>query len=135
MRMTWSNPRETILEAVLTRGDRRLGNVIESAWKRGARFDAWQDQFNFNSWMDAFDENGMKVDDYTRAREISEKLPWEHINAGVSRGFLEREYERSKQGETTSDCREQCHACGILPDFLEVKRQAPDASWFCPEVV
>lgn len=135
MRMTWSNPRETILEAVLSRGDRRLGKVIESAWRRGARFDAWQDQFNYNAWMDAFDENEMKVDEYTLAREVNEPLPWDHINAGISRRFLEREFERSTRGETTSDCREQCHACGILPDFLEAKRRTPEASWFCPEVV
>ncbi len=54
MKLTWSNPKETLLEAALSRGDRRLGSVIETAWHKGARFDAWQDQYHFESWMEAF---------------------------------------------------------------------------------
>lgn len=135
MRMTWSNPRETILEAVLSRGDRRLSDVIESAWKNGAKFDAWQDQFNYNAWMDAFDAHGISVDFYTsRARSIDEVFPWDHINPGVTRRFLHAEYEKSLKGELTSDCRGDCHACGILPEFNTLRHENPGDLWLCPEV-
>ena len=98
--MTWSNPRETILEAALSRGDRRLADVIESAWRNGAKFDAWQDQFNYNIWMDAFDANGIKPEFYTtRKRELNEVFPWDHINPGVSRKYLEKEYLNLSRGK------------------------------------
>lgn len=135
MKMTWSNPRETILEAALSRGDRRLADVIEDAWKHGAKFDAWMDQFNYNVWMDAFDAAGISPAFYTsRAREVDELLPWDHIQTGVSRKYLEREYQKALKGETTSDCRHECHACGIVPEFSDLLKQTPSAEWYCPEV-
>jgi radical SAM family uncharacterized protein len=134
LRMTWSNPRETILEAALSRGDRRICEVIEDAWKHGAKFDAWQDQFNFNVWIDAFDRAGLNPDSYTtRVRNITEILPWDHINTGVSRKFLEREYEKAKEGILTSDCRDDCLACGILPTFSDLRKANPGDQWLCPE--
>jgi hypothetical protein len=135
LRMTWSNPRETILEAALSRGDRRLGAVIEAAWRRGAKFDAWQDQFNFNAWMDAFDEIGISHEFYTsREHSISEVFPWDHISTGVNRRFLENEYQKSKTGELTADCRNNCYSCGILPTYKDLRRENPGNSWLCPEV-
>jgi radical SAM superfamily enzyme YgiQ (UPF0313 family) len=135
LRMTWSNPRETILESALSRGDRRLGSVIEAAWKRGAKFDAWQDQFNFNAWMDAFDSIGISPDFYTlRVRVLDEVFPWDHIYPGVSRNFLENEYLRSLSGELTSDCRENCISCGILPTYSNIRKENPGDFWLCPEV-
>ncbi len=135
MKMTWSNPRETILEAALSRGDRRLSSVIEDAWRHGAKFDAWMDQYNFNVWMDAFDASGTPADFYgTRERDLSELLPWDHIQTGVSRKFLEREYQNAQNGKTTADCREGCLACGVLPLFSELQKSTPDANWYCPEV-
>jgi len=135
MRMTWSNPRETILEAVLSRGDRRLADVIETAWKNGAKFDAWQDQFNYNVWMDAFDAHHLSVDFYTtRPRSLEEVFPWDHINPGVSRRYLESEYKKSLNGELTGDCRSNCYACGILPEFNTLRRQNPGDLWLCPEL-
>jgi hypothetical protein len=132
--MTWSNPRETILEAALSRGDRRICEVIEDAWKHGAKFDAWQDQFNFNVWIDAFDRAGLNPDSYTtRVRNITAILPWDHINTGVSRKFLEREYEKAKEGILTSDCRDDCLACGILPTFSDLRKANPGDQWLCPE--
>ncbi len=134
-RMTWSNPRETILEAALSRGDRRLGAVIEAAWKRGAKFDAWQDEFNFNAWMDAFDEIGISYEFYaTRPHELDEVFPWDHIFPGVNRKFLEKEYEKSINGELTDDCRDNCYSCGILPTYITLRRQNPGDFWLCPEV-
>ncbi len=135
MKMTWSNPRETILEASLSRGDRRMADIIEQAWKNGAKFDAWMDQFNFNVWMDAFDALGIKPDFYTsRKIDLDELLPWDHINTGVSRKFLEREYNKSLQGITTDDCRDHCHSCGIIPAFAELRNNNQNLAWFCPEV-
>lgn len=135
MRMTWSNPRETIMEAVLSRGDRRLADVIETAWKKGAKFDAWQDQFNYNVWMDALDAHHLSVDFYTtRQRDLNEVFPWDHISPGVSRRYLEAEYQKSQKGELTADCRGNCLACGVLPEFSNLRRQNPGELWLCPEV-
>ncbi|MCX6054495.1 MAG: TIGR03960 family B12-binding radical SAM protein [Chloroflexi bacterium] len=135
MKMTWSNPRETLLEATLSRGDRRLGDVIEEAWKNGAKFDAWMDQFNFNFWMDAFDHFNISPAFYSyRNRSIVEIFPWEHINAGVTRSFLQREYENSIQGKLTEDCREKCNSCGIIPEFAAIQSNHEKSEWFCPEI-
>jgi radical SAM family uncharacterized protein len=135
LKMTWSNPRETILEAALSRGDRNLSKVIETAWRNGAKFDAWQDQFNFNVWMDAFVAHNISPDFYsTRARELDETFPWDHIHTGVTRKFLQREYQRSLDGTLTDDCRDVCHACGILTEFSDLRRTNPSEQWLCPEV-
>jgi radical SAM family uncharacterized protein len=134
MKMTWSNPRETILEAALSRGDRNLAKVIETAWSKGAKFDAWQDQFNYNIWMDAFDYHGISPDFYTtRPRKIDEPFPWDHIQTGVTRKFLEKEYVKSQNGELTDDCRGNCHACGILTEFSDLRRSNTGDLWLCPE--
>jgi radical SAM family uncharacterized protein len=134
MKMTWSNPRETILEAALSRGDRRLAEVIEDAWKHGAKFDAWMDQFNYNLWIDAFDAAHLPPAFYTsRERDLAEILPWDHINTGVSRKFLEREYQKALNGETTDDCREHCYACGIIPTFSTLRKEQQGIHWYCPE--
>ena len=134
MKMTWSNPRETILESVLSRGDRRLGAVIEYAWRHGAKFDAWNDQFNFNVWMDGLDAAGLKADFYTsRPRELDEIMPWEHLSTGVSRQYLEREYRNAMAGRFTPDCRDQCLSCGIVPAFAGQQPQKSGVQWFCPE--
>jgi hypothetical protein len=135
MRLTWSNPKETILEAALSRGDRRMADVIETAWKTGAKFDAWQDQYRYQTWLDAFQACGLDPAFYaSRPRAIDEVFPWDHISAGVSRKFLEKEYQRSLDGVTTADCREDCCACGILPAFNTLRRETPGELWFCPEV-
>jgi len=134
MKMTWSNPRETILESVLSRGDRRLGEVIEYAWRHGAKFDAWNDQFNFNVWMDGLDAAGLNPDFYTsRPRELDEVMPWEHLSTGVSRQYLEREYRNAMAGRLTPDCRDQCLSCGIVPAFAGQQPQKSGVQWFCPE--
>lgn len=135
MKMTWSNPRESILEAALSRGDRNLAKVIETAWRNGAKFDAWQDQFNYNIWMDAFDAHGISPEFYTsRKRNTDEVFPWDHIQTGVNRNYLQREYDRSQRQELTDDCRGGCHACGILSEFSDLRHAHPGQLWLCPEV-
>lgn len=135
LKLNWSDPRETLLESWLSRGDRRLSAIIYSAWQLGARFDAWQDRFCFDIWMRAFQENGLDPAFYThRERSIEETLPWEHIQTGVSKAYLIKEYQASLDCHLQPDCREQCYACGILPAFRELRRQNPGQDWKCPPV-
>ena len=134
-KFTWSNPKETLLEAALSRGDRRLGNVIYAAWKSGAKFDAWQDQYQYDTWIAAFESCGIDPNFYaTRTRPLEEVFPWDHISTGVTRKYLENEYKKSLRGLLTNDCREDCHSCGILPIFNNLRREHPGQLWLCPEV-
>ncbi len=135
LKLNWTDPRGTLLEAWLSRGDRRLGQVIYGAWQRGATFDAWQDHDNFEAWMAAFDEANLDPAFYThRQRFLDEVFPWEHINIGVTKKFLTQDYTWSLERRTRPDCRQKCYACGILPGFAELRRQNPGEGWKCPEV-
>jgi radical SAM family uncharacterized protein len=135
LKLSWTQPEETQLEAWLSRGDRRMGKVILGAWQRGARFDAWQEHFNHAAWMEAFDAAGLEPEFYThRERPIDETLPWDVIDAGVHKSFLTEDYLWSLQGRTRVDCRERCFACGILPKFAALRREHPGETWECPEV-
>ena len=103
----------SLLEGVLARGDRRLGKVLYSAHKKGCKFDSWDDKFNFEAWMESFEENGIDPFFYTqRRREFSELLPWDHLDYGVSRKFLELENMRAHENKTTPHCRIKCAGCG-----------------------
>jgi radical SAM family uncharacterized protein len=135
LKLSWTDPQETLLEAWLSRGDRRMGRVIEEAWRRGARFDAWQEHFRYDLWQQAFEAAGLDQDFYThRERPIDETLPWDHIDAAVRKSFLTEDYLWSLQGRTRVDCRERCFACGILPKFAVLRRQHPGEAWECPEL-
>lgn len=135
LKLNWTDSRETMLEAWLSRGDRRLSNVIENAWKFGAKFDAWQDENHFEAWQKAFETEGLDPAFYThRERFIDEVFPWEHINSAVSRKYLTEEYRWSIEGKVRPDCRNQCYACGILPLFKDLRMQNPGNGWMCPEV-
>jgi radical SAM family uncharacterized protein len=130
---SWNDPKDTLVEAFLTRGDRRLSDVIERAWQLGAKFDAWQEERKFNIWMQAFAELGLDPEWYARReRKIDEVLPWEHINAGVSKEFLTLDYMNSLKGAVVDDCREHCFSCGILGLFKNDRRNVPDDAWGCP---
>ncbi len=114
-RLGWGDPFASQLEAVLARGDRRLASVIEQAWRLGARFDAWTEHLQPAVWDEAFARSGLDMVFYAnREREQDEVLPWDHIDVGVSRRFLWREYQRSLSAEATPDCRvDMCSACGM----------------------
>jgi radical SAM superfamily enzyme YgiQ (UPF0313 family) len=87
-------PERSILEAVFARGDRRLGAVIEEAWRSGARFDGWEETFNYRTWVSAFDRCGVDPAFYAhRERSFAERLPWDHIGLHMSRGYLEKSYD------------------------------------------
>ncbi len=111
--------RHSLLEVWLSRGDRRLADVIETAWKNGANFDAWNENFDSRKWLEAFQACDIDPEFYaSRIRETEEILPWDHISSGVTKKFLVREYERSCLGEISPDCRSVCHACGIQSNFM-----------------
>lgn len=103
----------SLLEGVLARGDRRLGKVMLDAWKLGCKFDSWDDKFNFDAWMKAFEINGIDPFFYTkRKRPFNELLPWDHLDYGVSRKFLENENKKAHENKTTPHCRIKCAGCG-----------------------
>lgn len=103
----------SLLEGVLARGDRRLGKVMLDAWKLGCKFDSWDDKFNFDAWMKAFELNGIDPFFYTkRKRSFDELLPWDHLDYGVSRKFLENENRKAHENKTTPHCRIKCAGCG-----------------------
>ena len=114
VRLRFHHVNRSYLEAVFSRGDRRLGRVIETAYREGARFDAWDEHFDFDRWMAAFDTCGLGPDFYAaRERTPDEVLPWDHIFAGVTKSFLLGELDRSRRGEPTPDCRHgRCTHCG-----------------------
>ena len=101
------------LEAVFARGDRRLSKVLYAAFEKGCKFDGWSEFFDFNAYMDAFEQCGINPDFYAlRERGENEVFPWEHIDVGVTREFLLKEYKKAEKGETTKSCRESCSSCG-----------------------
>ncbi len=114
IQFSYHDPETSFLEGVFARGDRKLSEVLIRAYEKGCRFDGWAENFNFDAWMEAFQE--MKVDPnlYTSVeRPIEKPLPWDHINALVTKEFLAREYEKSLQAQKTPHCREQCSGCGL----------------------
>lgn len=136
LKLTWTYPEDTLLEAWLTRGDRHLSEVIYSAWKNGAKFDAWNDERHLEAWDQAFAEHQIDPAFYThRQRRTDEIFPWDHISAAVKKSFLFEDFRKSLEGEIRVDCRENCFACGILPTFNQLRRENPGDHWKCPEVV
>ncbi len=109
----WHEPDVSFLEAAFARGDRKLGKVIETAWKKGARLDGWAEHFSLDLWLDAFRECGIDPAFYaTRARGKDEILPWDHISTGVTKNFLACEREKAYRSEASPNCREKCLGCG-----------------------
>ncbi|HSW57227.1 MAG TPA: TIGR03960 family B12-binding radical SAM protein [Dehalococcoidales bacterium] len=115
LKVSWQDPRTSLLEAVISRGDRHTGKVILEAWKSGCLFDAWSEHFKWENWRKAFDICGIDPAFYAnRERSLEEILPWSHIDTGVTSQFLKREYLKAQQGQETPDCRyENCNACGF----------------------
>lgn len=124
LELSWHDPRLSFLEAVFARGDRRVAEVLERAWRLGCRFDGWADQFKFDPWLQAFRECGVDPAWYAnRVRPLDEVMPWDHIDSGLSRRFLVLERARAEQGEETPDCRsDDCPGCGVCPR-LDVDNQ------------
>lgn len=113
----WHDPEVSFLEGVIARGDRRLSDVMERVWRMGSRFDGWSECFDFQKWAGAFRESGMDPEGYAYRRYgYDQVLPWDHIEAGLDRGFLVREHESAMLAKTTPDCRSgRCPGCGVCP--------------------
>ncbi len=118
VRYKFHDERRCLVEAVLARGDRRLGRAVRRVWERGGQFDAWDEHFSFERWMEALSECGVRLDQSDpnsplRARSPEEVLPWDHIDCGVKKEYLLQERERALRSELTPDCREAgCKGCG-----------------------
>ena len=111
--VSWHRPKTSFIEAVFARGDRRLGRVIETAWRHGCRFDGWDDIFDFDTWMQAFGECGIDPSFYAnRRRKFDEIMPWDHMDCGIRKEFLIHENELAHENITTPNCREKCAGCG-----------------------
>lgn len=135
LRLRWNDPRESFYEGFLSRGDRRVAEVVERAWRDGAKFDAWGEHFRESAWLDAFAAEGLDPTFFThRKRRIDELFPWEHLDIAVTRKFLTQDYLMSQAQETRVDCRHHCFACGILPKLKELRRETPAEAWECPPV-
>lgn len=112
---TWEDPEHSVLEAVLSRGDRRLGKAIYNAWKDGARFDAWHEHYNWPRWQRAMAEAGLDPAFFAyRSPGLWDPFPWSHINIGVTESYLRAEWLRTLKHQQTADChKEPCNVCGV----------------------
>lgn len=113
IRLNWHDSKTSVLEGVFARGDRRLGKVIETAYKKGCQLDGWSEYFSYDKWMEAFSECGVSPEFYNeRERSYDEILPWDVVSCGVTKEFFINECEKAKNAATTSNCREKCANCG-----------------------
>ena len=128
IRFKWQNPEVSMLEGLFARGDRRLSGLLVDAYKKGCKFDGWGDRFQYALWEKAFSDQGLDVDCYTtRARDVTDRLPWDHIDIGVTKEFLKLEWEKAKRGEHTPDCRSgDCNTCGVC-DFETIEPKVFEA--------
>jgi len=136
-RLSWQDPKTSLLEAALSRGDRRLGRVIHRAWELGSTFDAWNEHFKYENWLRAFAESGLEPGFYAqRQRSLDELLPWAHIDAGVSASFLKREYQQAIEGRETPDCRHNaCSACGLQHRHPSCQQKYPGSANLPPKKI
>lgn len=120
-KIKWHDPEQSFLEGVFSRGDRRLGKLLEAAWRLGARLDSWSEQFDLDRWRRAADQCGLVLEDYLRRRNPEEVLPWDHLHSGVDRAFLTAEHQRALGRKYTPDCRlHGCQGCGLC-DFKTIR--------------
>jgi radical SAM family uncharacterized protein len=135
IKLSLTKAEDSFLEAWLSRGDRRMAEVVYSAWQNGSKFDAWDEGKNYEGWLNAFEEHGLDPLFYThRQRRTDEVFPWEHITAAVRKNFLFQDFRQSLEGQIRVDCRLNCFACGILPTFANMRRENPGDVWKCPDV-
>ncbi len=113
IKYNWHEADVTVLEGILARGDRRIGPAIQRAYEKGCLFDSWSEWFQNERWLEAFAECGTDMDFYTtRERALDEIFPWDFIDIGVSRRFLEKEWKRAHEETVTPNCRQNCSGCG-----------------------
>ncbi|MCK5077289.1 MAG: hypothetical protein KAR38_12985, partial [Calditrichia bacterium] len=136
----------SVLEALLSQGDRKVAEIVYTNWKNGARFDAWRDYFNFERWQNAVGESGIDINDYLKEKETNAPLCWEHIDIGVDKKFLIKEYEKSQKAAVTAPCEQPllknqadktqailddkkyvCYNCGLDCDLESISKTQQQA--------
>ena len=121
LNIKWHDARMSFLEGIFSRGDESLGVVLEKAFNKGCRFDGWSEIFRFDIWEKALQETGIDTENFLRARNTSEVLPWDNIDCGISREFLLDEKQKAQAALPTPDCRfADCQLCGVC-DFAVTK--------------
>lgn len=119
--LKWHDPEQSLLEGVFSRGDRRLANLLETVWKKGARLDGWSDFFDLSRWQEAAGECSLILSEFLRPRDQEEILPWHHLSSGVDENFLKEELQKAHAEAYTPDCRyHDCQKCGLC-DFKTIK--------------
>lgn len=127
--ISWHQLEQSLLEAALARGDRRLSGVIKRAYEYGCLYDSWSDRFNYELWENSFKEEGLNLSEYAvRKIDLESKLPWDHIDMGVNKEYLKSEYLKALKGEESSDCRYgkclNCGACETKEEKTKVKNKS-----------
>jgi len=113
LKYSWHEAGLTVLEGAMARGDRRVGQAILKAYENGALYDSWSEHFKNDVWLKAFESVGLDLDFYTtRRRDLDEPLPWDFINIGVTKKFLQKEWKKARAGSRSPNCRESCAGCG-----------------------
>ncbi len=111
-------PRMSVIEALISRGDERISQVILNAYNLGCRLDSWMEHLDYEKWMTAIEQAGFKVEDFLAGRSRDEKLPWDFVDVGITKKYLDKEYKKYESAEFTDDCRySSCNTCGI--DYKE----------------
>lgn len=135
LQLRWHEPAASHLEGILSRSDRRLANVVEKAYKKGAIYCSWREFFNLQPWLEALEEEGLSADEYTGPRQLDKKLAWEHLECGVSKDFLLKERMRAYSEETSPDCRYgkcgNCGACDRGENASLLAKSAPEEKSYC----
>jgi len=127
VKVSLRDPEVSLVEGVLARGGRELSDVIEDAWRGGARFGGWSETFDGGVWLRALEESGLDAQDYLRERDPDEALPWDHVDAGPSREFLLEERARALEGKSREDCRtEGCYSCGACGTDALLSSEIPE---------
>jgi radical SAM family uncharacterized protein/radical SAM-linked protein len=109
------DPAETWLEGLVSRSDRRAGDLIEAAYRLGCRFDAWDEHRDLSKWMEAIEQTGFDVEDALRARDVNERLPWDHIDILIPKSWFQEDWARAEKLQHAEDCRHsKCHRCGVI---------------------
>jgi len=133
------DPEETFLEGLVSRADRRTADLLETAFRKGCRFDAWREHLRFDLWLEAIEDVGLDVADALRAREVDERLPWDHIDVLIDKEWLVADWKRAQVLQHAEDCRHRkCHKCGVIDHVRplcasmlrkSIKGRAPEAQW------